>query len=90
MRADFSFIHLVTVTVEMALGASVKPFTKTTARVRIIEVKVKGENCKTITTLKLDYLYSLFTAFPFNIYENIKYEKNIKNIQKTLAKPEKM
>ena len=46
--------------------------------------------CKTITFLLLDYLYSLFTAFPFNIYENIKYSKNIKNIQKTLAKSEMM
>jgi hypothetical protein len=43
-RADFSFIHLVTVTVEMALGASVKPFTKTTASVRATDVKVMEEN----------------------------------------------
>ena len=36
-------MHLVTVTVEMALGASVNPFTKTTASVRIIDVMVNGE-----------------------------------------------
>ena len=69
IRADFSFIHLVTVTVEMAFGASVKPFTNTTASVKIIDVRVKVENCKTITPLLLDYLYSLFKAFPFNIYK---------------------
>jgi len=43
IRAGFNFIHLVTVTVEIAFGASVKPLTKTTARVRITAVKVKGE-----------------------------------------------
>jgi hypothetical protein len=46
-RADRSFIHLVTTTVEMAFGASVKPFTKTTAKVRSTVVTESGDKDNT-------------------------------------------
>jgi len=82
-KADFNFIHLVTVTVEIAFGASVKPFTKTTASVKIIDVRVNGDNFNISIIVsspeicKIAFLYDIFIKLK---YINVKIQLTYKNL----------